>query len=103
MKEWEEVLAKRYERRKHTAYSHIFSATIWEKPETVSTQHAKSVRGKESLIHSFHSVDVCGLCKWLLALLTIELSKDLKRTCSIQSILGTLSCLLYNVEHNSVC
>lgn len=32
--ECEEVLAKRYERRKHSAYSHIFSSTIWEKPET---------------------------------------------------------------------
>lgn len=48
VKECEEVLAKRYERRKHTAYSHIFSATIWEKPETRRKRRAWLTSGAGS-------------------------------------------------------
>ncbi|KAK8389490.1 hypothetical protein O3P69_008885 [Scylla paramamosain] len=48
VREWEEVLAKRYERRKHTAHSHIFSNTIWEKPETRRKRRAWLTSGAGS-------------------------------------------------------
>ncbi|XP_069939034.1 uncharacterized protein [Cherax quadricarinatus] len=48
VRECDEVLAKRYERRKHTAYSHIFSNTIWEKPETRRKRRAWLTSGAGS-------------------------------------------------------
>lgn len=46
--ECQEVLAKRYERRKHSAYSHVFSSTIWEKPETRRKRRAWLTSGAGS-------------------------------------------------------
>ncbi|KAG7170644.1 PHD finger protein 21A-like, partial [Homarus americanus] len=48
VRECEEVLAKRYERRKRNAYSHIFSSTIWEKPETRRKRRAWLTSGAGS-------------------------------------------------------
>ncbi|KAK7075113.1 hypothetical protein SK128_023285 [Halocaridina rubra] len=48
VKECEEVLSKRYERRKHSAYAHIFSSTIWEKPETRRKRRAWLTSGAGS-------------------------------------------------------
>ncbi|XP_071543213.1 uncharacterized protein [Panulirus ornatus] len=48
IRECEEVLAKRYERRKRNAYSHIFSSTIWEKPETRRKRRAWLTSGAGS-------------------------------------------------------
>ncbi|XP_068224593.1 uncharacterized protein, partial [Palaemon carinicauda] len=46
--ECHEVLAKRYERRKHSAYAHVFSSTIWEKPETRRKRRAWLTSGAGS-------------------------------------------------------
>ncbi|XP_069156488.1 uncharacterized protein [Procambarus clarkii] len=48
VRECEDVLAKRYERRKRNAYSHIFSNTIWEKPETRRKRRAWLTSGAGS-------------------------------------------------------
>lgn len=48
VRECREVMDKRYERRKRNAYSHIFSNTIWEKPETRRKRRAWLMSGAGS-------------------------------------------------------